>query len=163
MFIQDFENFLSGVMVDYNHVLIQGDLNIHVCCETRPLVKDFLSLIDFFNLTQWVSGPTHEKGHTLDLVLSLWLPVCADEICSSASISDHLPVLFSVTVPCFVVETRPAPRRYRVINSDTTLMFSMAFDEFVNSSTDELGSLCPEELVALFNSKCTSILDYRSY
>ena len=30
-------------------------------------------------------------------------------------------------------------------------MFSMAFDD--------LGSLCPEELVALFNSKCTGILD----
>ena len=102
---------------------------------------------------------THEKGHTLDLVLSLRVPVCVDEICSSACISDNLPVLFSVTVPCSVVETCAAPRRYSVINSDTTLMFSMAFDEFVNSSMDDLGSLCPEELVALFDSKCTSILD----
>ena len=158
-FIQDFENFLSLVMVDYEHVLIQGDLNIHVCCETKPLVKDFLSLIDSFNLTQWVSGPTHEKGHTLDLVLSLGVPVHVDEICSSACISDHLPVLFSATVPCSVVETRPAARRYRVINSDTTLMFSMAFDECVISSMDELVSLCPEELVAFFDLKCSSILD----
>lgn len=136
-FIQDFENFLSGVMVDYEHFLIQGDLNIHVCCETRPLVKDFLSLVDSFNLTQWVSSPTHEKGHTLDLVLSHGVPVCVDEICNSACISDHLPVLFSATVPCSVVATGPAARRYHVINSDTTLMFSMAFDEFVNSSMDE--------------------------
>ncbi len=27
-------------------------------------------MVDYFNLTQLVSGPTHIKGHTLDLALT---------------------------------------------------------------------------------------------
>ena len=62
-FRQDFANFVSGIILEYDHFLIVGDFNVHVCCETRPLVKDFLNLIDSLNLTQSVSEPTHEKDH----------------------------------------------------------------------------------------------------
>lgn len=74
-FIQDFAEFVRGIQLNYVRFLIIGDFNIHVCCESKPLVNDCLSLIDSFNLTQSVTGPTHEKGHTLDLVLSygLWI------------------------------------------------------------------------------------------
>ncbi len=41
-----------------------------MCCPADPLVKDYLNLIDSFNLEQSVKVPTHEYGHTLDLVLS---------------------------------------------------------------------------------------------
>ncbi len=50
-FIQNFENFLSSILVTYDKCLIQGDLNIHVCCEDKPLVKEFLYLINSFDLT----------------------------------------------------------------------------------------------------------------
>lgn len=33
-------------------------------------MKDFLNLKESFNLVQSVKGPTQEKGHTLDLILS---------------------------------------------------------------------------------------------
>lgn len=72
-FINDVSDFFSW---DYaQSVLIIGDFNMHVCCPDKPLVKDFLSLIDSFSLVQSVPGPTHEHGHTLDLVLSYGLPV----------------------------------------------------------------------------------------
>lgn len=32
--------------------------------------KEFLSLIDCFSFTQFVTDPTHNKGHTLDLVIA---------------------------------------------------------------------------------------------
>lgn len=109
-FMQDFADFLAGIMLKYDRFLIVGDYSIHVCCQTRPLVKDFLNLIDSFNLTQSVTGPTHEKGHTLDLVLSYGLCVCISEICDTC-ISDHLPLLFTATVPCSRVTTC-APARH---------------------------------------------------
>ncbi|KAL6464601.1 hypothetical protein MHYP_G00269180 [Metynnis hypsauchen] len=74
-FINDFSEFLAGLMPNYDRVLIVGDFNIHVCCPEKPLVKDFLNIIDSFNFVQCVFGPTHEHGHTLDLVLSHGLPV----------------------------------------------------------------------------------------
>lgn len=68
-FINDFSVFLAEIMPKYDSVLIVGDFDVHVCCTDTPMVKDFLHLIDSFNLTQSVSGPTHEHGHILDLVL----------------------------------------------------------------------------------------------
>ena len=80
-FLNDFSDLLAEIMPKYDRVLLVGDFNIHVCCPDKPLVKDFLSLIDSFNLVQCVSGPTHEHGHTLDLVLSHGLSVSNLEQC----------------------------------------------------------------------------------
>lgn len=57
-FIQDFADFVAGIALKYDRFLIVGDFNIHVCCESRPMSKDFLDLIDSFSLTQSVTGPT---------------------------------------------------------------------------------------------------------
>lgn len=51
--------------------------------------------LDSFNFVECVSGPTHEDGHTLDLVLSHGLSVCTSEICDNI-VSDYMPVLFEV-------------------------------------------------------------------
>lgn len=66
-------------MTTCDRILILGDFNIHVCCPSNALAKDFLNLINSFNLVQSVTGPTHEHGHTLDLVLSYGLSVCECE------------------------------------------------------------------------------------
>ncbi len=80
-FINDFSDFLADIVPKYDHVLIVGDFTVHVCCPENPMAKEFLYLIDSFNLVQSVSGPTQECGHTLDIVLSFGLPVCNLEIC----------------------------------------------------------------------------------
>lgn len=90
----------------------------------KPLIKDFLNVIDSFNLVQFVTDPTHEHGHTLDLVLSCGLQICNLEICES-SFSDHMPVLFEISLPYFK-PSGPA-RRCRVFNSSTAAEFSTVF------------------------------------
>lgn len=129
-FIQDFSDFVAGFILIFDCFLIIGDFNIHVWCESRPLVKDFLNLIDSFNLTQSVTAPMHEKGHTLDLVLSHGLNVCIREICDTR-ISDHLPVLFTVTLPCSQVDLRAPVHRLRAFNPLTASQFSIAFNDSV--------------------------------
>ena len=49
-FIRDFADFLTGTTVKYDHFLISGDFNIHVCCGSIPLVTDFLNLLILFNV-----------------------------------------------------------------------------------------------------------------
>lgn len=97
-FLSDFSVFLADIMCKYDQVLIVGDFNIHVCCSEKPLVKDFLDVLDSFNLSQSVRGPTQERGHTLDLVLSYGLSIFNLEICD-AVFSDHMPVLFNFVPP----------------------------------------------------------------
>ena len=49
-FVNDFSDLLAESLPKYDRVLLFGDFNIHVCCPDKPLVKDFLRLIDSFNL-----------------------------------------------------------------------------------------------------------------
>uniref|UniRef100_A0A3B3HMF5 Reverse transcriptase domain-containing protein n=1 Tax=Oryzias latipes TaxID=8090 RepID=A0A3B3HMF5_ORYLA len=138
----------------YDRVLIVGDFNIHVCCPEKPLVKDFLEIIDSFNLVQWVSGTTHEQGHVLDLVLSHGLPVFNIEICDLA-VLDHMPVVFEAGLSRTAVKSTAPPQRRRIFNSSTAGRFSSAFNQLVvpPSAADVL------ELSSWFSSSCTSILD----
>ena len=47
-----------------------GNFNFHVDCAKGTDALQFLSLFNSFNLHQNVNESTHEKGHTLDLVIS---------------------------------------------------------------------------------------------
>lgn len=87
----------------YDHLLISGNFNIHVCCDSRPLV--ILNLISSFDFIQYVSGPTHDI-YILDLVSSYALYVSISEICAATCISDHLRVLFTLKISCFCVDLR---------------------------------------------------------
>lgn len=74
-------------------ILVIGDFNMHLCSPSKPLVNEFLSLIESFNLIQHVSGPTYKKCQTLDLVLSFGFSVSNLEV-SDVGISDHYSVVF---------------------------------------------------------------------
>ena len=108
-------------MAKYDCVLV-GDFDVHACCLDKPMAKDFLNLIDSFNLVQYMSGPTEEHGHTLDLVLSYGLPVLNLEICDAVFL-DHMPVLFEVALACNTVKSAAAARRCRVVNPSTAACF----------------------------------------
>ena len=59
--------------------------------------SDFLNVTESFNFCQHVSGPTHNKGNTLDLVFTIGLNisnVCIEEL----SVSDHKAVLFVMSL-----------------------------------------------------------------
>lgn len=70
-FLNQFYEFLSVVVPSVDRILILSDLNIHVCCACKHMTKEFLNLVDSFNLSQGESGSMHHHGHMLDLVFSL--------------------------------------------------------------------------------------------
>lgn len=51
------KDFKNEFAIQFDRLLIVGDLNIHVCCDTNPLAKEFISLTDSFDLIQVVTGP----------------------------------------------------------------------------------------------------------
>ena len=69
-FIEDFRALLEHEKTQPDKLLITGDFNIHwnKPLDTEP--REFAKLIDEFGFKQHVSGPTHEKGNTLDFLLS---------------------------------------------------------------------------------------------
>lgn len=94
-FIDEFAELLSEPVTKYDRLLIIGDLNIHVCCGTDSLSKEFLNLMESFDLSQWMDGPSHVHGHTLDLILTHGICVSDTTICE-LNFSDHKPIIFSV-------------------------------------------------------------------
>lgn len=120
------------------------------------MAKDFLNLIESFNLMQSVSGPTHEQGHTLDLVLSYGLPVSNLEICD-AVFSDHMPVLFEAVLACNTVKSPAAHLRCRAVNPSTAVHFSAAFNQYCVMPE----SVCnTEELSSWFHSTCQTVFGH---
>ena len=69
-FITEFSDLLLFVMPKYTRVILTGDFNIHVCCPNNAFATEFSTLVEFFDFIVHPTGPPHDRGHTLDLVLS---------------------------------------------------------------------------------------------
>ena len=159
-FNKDFlHEFLSDFIPKFDKLLICGDFNIHVCCASNQLANEFKGLLDSFDLTQSVNAPTHEHGHTLDLVISHWLSVSLREIVVTA-ISDHLPVVFNFAAPPPANKPSSPARRRRIFTPSTAGEFAAAFRN--SQLLDDCGlapPLCPDSLLSTFQSTCSAILD----
>lgn len=84
---------LSIIKTDYESYIITGDCNIQVDNNSDSTSREFMAVLDTFNLSQHVSGPTHSRGHTLDLVISKGVNIPAVNVMDVA-LSDHFCVFF---------------------------------------------------------------------
>lgn len=112
-FMAEFSEFLSSI-IRLDRVIMVGDFNIHVDDVSCSFAADFLNIIESFNFIQHVSGPTHIRGRTLDLVFTLGLNI--DCICSEElHVTDHQCVLFNLS---FNLDSQPSKRAKcsRVLN-----------------------------------------------
>ncbi len=93
-FIKEFADFLSELVLAADIFLIVGDFKIHVDNEKDLLGSAFIDILNSIGVKQHVSGPTHCRNHTLDLILSHGINVSGVEILQqSDDISDHYLVL----------------------------------------------------------------------
>lgn len=104
------------VLFNKNHISISSS-----CLFT----SDFFKLLDYFTLTQYVKQPSHDKGHTLDLVLSHGF--CVDDVnLVYFAMSDHNAVCFQV--PLLSPDPKPPTLiRPRPLNSLYFSCFCQAF------------------------------------
>ncbi|KAL8615046.1 hypothetical protein ACOMHN_057950 [Nucella lapillus] len=76
------------------------DFDIHVDVPSNPLTAHFSSLINDFGLHQTVTFSTHQKGHTLDLVLSRAdsnIP-CSVSPDNTLDLSDHFCIVSQLNI-----------------------------------------------------------------
>ena len=156
-FISDFSDFLSQFVPLHDRLLILGDFNIHVCCPGRPMVSEFCHVLDSFSLLQHIDKATHVLGHSLDLILSYGIFIDKLNI-EDASFSDHMPIVFDITLSNPMCTVKTPGRFSRYINSHTAIQFSEMFKKTAFSTADRLPSN-PDELISLFHSSCSDILN----
>ncbi|XP_068704868.1 uncharacterized protein [Montipora foliosa] len=69
-FFDEFASYMESIILTPEPLIITGDFNIHVNNVNDSDACEFLDLLASLGLKQHVIGPTHEGGHTLDLVIT---------------------------------------------------------------------------------------------
>ena len=69
-FLNELLQYIDGHSTTIGHLLLVGDLNFHFESQTDPNAAKLKDLLYSLNLKQSVEEPTHERGHTLDLVIT---------------------------------------------------------------------------------------------
>src|SRR4029434_6478465 len=135
-FLTDFSELLSIIHTNYDKISITGDFNIHVNNGNDSEARDFMNLLNSMDFTQHITEPTHNRGHTLDLVITKGLTTVISSICDLA-LSDHFCIFFTALVPkvknsaeCFI--------KKRYLNSAAAENFKVMIN-ITSTKTPEAG------------------------
>ena len=153
-FIEEFSSFLSLTSTCSN-LAITGDFNIPCNKPFDSQTAQFLALLADHNLTNHVNFPTHDKGNTLDLVITPTGISPASVSCLPDTPSDHFALLTVFDTPCPPVP-KPATFSFRRLNS-------INIPDFLSDlSTSDLIISPPQDLTDLvdcYNSTLANILN----
>ncbi|KAI2645457.1 RNA-directed DNA polymerase from mobile element jockey [Labeo rohita] len=137
---------------NYSSNIILGDFNIHVNNLSCPFAKEFLQVLDCLNLKQYVDVPTHDKGNTLDLVITDFAPLSTPSVYDLA-VSDHKVI--SIELFCQSPHVKPKHeicfRNLKNINIDA-LTISL-------QNLQSGNALSATESVEFYNKTLSNILD----
>ncbi len=96
-------------------------------------------------------GPTHNHGHTLDLLISRGLNISSIVI-KDVALSDHFCIFFDILISV-TTESRYVSVRKRCINENTSALFMEAISLTLSISADSV-----DLLLDSFNSKVKMFL-----
>ncbi len=97
-------------------------------------------------------GPTHNHGHTLDLLISRGLNISSIVI-KDVALSDHFCIFFDILISV-TTESRYVSVRKRCINENTSALFMEAISLTPSISADSV-----DLLLDSFNSKVKNVFD----
>ena len=68
IFIDYLTELLTEVVSNHNSIIILGDINIHLNEPEDTDTKALCDTLEAFNIKQHIKFPTHNLGHTLDII-----------------------------------------------------------------------------------------------
>jgi hypothetical protein len=80
---------LEGMSSTRRKLIILGDFNLRIDSSCNVAGQRLLALIESFGMVQRVSGATHKRGHTLDLIITRLGDNLVSNIVMGDLISDH--------------------------------------------------------------------------
>ncbi len=151
-FVEEFTELLSMISSEFDCFAIAGDFNIHIDNAEIKTTKEIITVLNTFDLIQHVHGPTHNRGHTLDLLISRGLNISSIVI-KDVALSDHFCIFFDILISV-TTESRSVSVRKRCINENTSVLFMEAI-----SSTPRISADSVDLLLDSFNSKVKNVID----
>ena len=114
--------------------------------------KELFVVFDSFGLNQHVTGPTHCRGHTLDLVVTKGVNIVSI-IEKNVAVSENYCVFFDM-LTCPDTQSNLCPVRTQSINENTSALFVTALSSKLRIASDSVDVLCDN-----LNSKIVNIMD----
>ncbi len=137
---------------EFDCFAIAGDFNIHIDNAEIKTTKEIITVLNTFDLIQHVHGPTHNRGHTLDLLISRGLNISSIVI-KDVALSDHFCIFFDILISV-TTESRSVSVRKRCINENTSVLFMKAISLTPSISADSV-----DLLLDSFDSKVKNVID----
>ncbi len=151
-FVEEFTELLSMISSEFDCFAIAGDFNIHIDNAEIKTTKEIITVLNTFDLIQHVHGPTHNRGHTLDLLISRGLNISSIVI-KDVALSDHFCIFFDILISV-TTESRSVSVRKRCINENTSVLFMKAMSLTPSISADSV-----DLLLDSFDSKVKNVID----
>ena len=156
-FNSELSDLIDSIILEKDKLILAGDFNIHIDDTSNSDARLFTSTLESYGLDQHVVGPTHEKGHTLDLLISrsddnLLRDISID---SALSISDHFWINSDLNIAKPPLPTKDICYR-KIKNIDANLLSQ---DIRESKLTDPNDFESAAELVLEYNSTLRHLLD----
>ena len=131
-FLDDFSKFLELLTVQSSHVLILGDINIHLDVPDDRMTVKFGTIMECFGMIQHINQPTHKAGHTLDILITKSsMPPPTRMVINPPTFSDHSLIMIMATFSL----GKPQPISF---NATTRALSKMDKDSFRKDLLDSL-------------------------
>ena len=110
----DFSSFLESIIMSSVPLLIAGDFNIHVDVLGNADSVCLKELLGSMGLQQHVNEPTHESGHTLDLIITRQ----CDSLLANIPVNDCLFSDHSTLMCDLTLDKPPLPKKKNLFQVD---------------------------------------------
>ena len=153
VFLEEFPVFLEVLSVMKEDWVMAGDINFHLETDEYnvSLLKDIFVT---FDLTQYVSSPTHNLGHTIDFILARYdTPLVRNVETNNVQLSDHFMITFDLEAEVEQQEVRTIT--FRKFHDTEQFMQ----DVKAKYESDSLTRPTMGEAVVAYNSAVTELVD----
>ena len=152
-FLEEFTDLIGELQTSPGVPLVMGDFNVHVDDQSNANATKLLSLLDGANLLQHVNVSTHQRGHTLDLVITT-SDLKVESLTTDMSVhSDHRTVLFDLSLP------KPPKSMKSVVSRRWDKLDIGKFAADVKDSLAVNNLTEPESMIDIYNSALSGALD----
>ena len=155
LFLKEFSTYLEHLNLAPGLLLMCGDFNFHVDRPNDSDSREFMTILDSFDLIQHIVGATHWDGHTLDLIITR---VSDDGLVSNSRvgdcISDHFAVHCDLQFKKPLLERKEITCRKTCSIDFTDFRYNLSNSHLVLDPADDL-----EALVRQYNVTLKSMLD----
>ena len=154
IFLDEFPYFVGDIVDSYKKFIICGDINTHCHMDDNYEKQCLDNILDSFELKQMVDVPTHESGHTLDVLIT---PTLDNLIISSPKatykISHHWFVECKIKFEKAIVQKKEIVFRPSSKTDDDVLAEKLSDILYKSNLVDDWN------LVSYFNNSMTEIIE----